>query len=433
MRKVFVSVLLMISACFSAQNIILKNVNIIPVNHDITIPGCNIFIRDGIIEKITPYPYVKEPGRRAKKKDSTVGYVTYDCNGGYVIPGLADMHAHLPGKEDPIKMQEYLKLCLAAGVTEVRSMRGERSHLAMRDSVKKNLKKNAPELYVSYVLPEKDSVLTTADAERIVNAAKNEGYDFLKYLGGLNRNSIRELVLASSGKLPIAGHAWEGNLTESYKLGFASVEHYQPVLKEFRKGTVAFNSTLDTLKNRRTAICPTLSFYHIYSFTQSTEELQKRNGMQFVNEKVKKAWLKTYTEDLSATKEQWKIDFENKYVNASKKTLSDFNEALRDMANSSVCLLLSPDECIFNVPGFSMYEEMLLYKKAGLSNHQILKCATLNAAKCLGESSWGSVEVGKRANLVILRGNPLEKIENVKEIDAVILHGKYWKPEDLLK
>ncbi|MBK9282842.1 MAG: amidohydrolase family protein [Sphingobacteriaceae bacterium] len=417
-----------------AQNIVLRNVNILPINHNITIPGCNVFIRDGKIEKITPFPYVREPGKRAKKKESTVGYVVHDCGGAYLMPGLADMHGHLPEKNDPIKLQQYLNLQLAAGVTLVRSMRGKKEHLAIRDSVKKGIKANAPELCVSFLLNENDTVMDKGKAENIVKEVSQNGFDFIKYLHGLDEASFKNLVEACKQyTVAIAGHAYQNNFEKTFAAGFRSIEHYQPVLKLFKDDTVKFKQLIPELKKSAVGICPTLSYYYIYSFDMKEEVLNARNGMNFLSTKIKKEWGKSYKEDLTRAKEHFKTDFESKYVKPSKSKIESFFPVLKLMANEDVNLLLSPDDGPYNVPGFSVYEEMMLYKKAGLSNYQILKCATLNAARCLNDNTWGSVEIGKKANLVLLSGNPLDDLSNIKKVEAIILHGKYILPEDLVK
>jgi imidazolonepropionase-like amidohydrolase len=121
-------------------------------------------------------------------------------------------------------------------------------------------------------------------------------------------------------------------------------------------------------------------------------------------------------------------------VQPSKENLEKFGPVLKNAVDAGVCVLLSPDECVFNVPGFSMYEEMKLYKAAGLTNYQILKCATLNAATCLKEQkSWGSIEIGKKANFVLLNSNPLENIDNIKDVEATIIHGRYYTQKELLE
>jgi imidazolonepropionase-like amidohydrolase len=77
------------------------------------------------------------------------------------------------------------------------------------------------------------------------------------------------------------------------------------------------------------------------------------------------------------------------------------------------------------IPGLSVHQEMQIFANAGISNKDILKMATINAAKELGISDkHGSIERGKMANLVFLNKNPLEDIANTKIISQVYLSGK---------
>ncbi len=417
-------VLLFLSKVVFSQNLILKNVTVIPVNHDIAITNCNVYISNGKIEKI----------QASNVKQLMKGYTVMDCSGKFLVPGLVDMHAHFPGKDDPIKLEEYLRLNLAAGVTTIRSMRGKAYQLALRDSIKSG-KKVAPEIFVSYVFPYNDSLLTKDSIDKVVVYAKNNKYDFGKYLGGLNDANFN-LLIESCKKhdFSIAGHAYGKSLAAFVDAGFTSIEHYQPLLSAYKKDSLNFKALLDNMKAKGTAFCPTLSFYHIYAFEFSEKTLMERNGMNYISKKVKDEWLKEYNESLTSAKEKMKADFESKYVNGYKSQFAKFNQLFKQANDAGVLILLSPDDGIFNVPGFGMYEEMKLYKEAGLTNYQILKAATYNAAIYFKQQKqWGSVEVGREANLLLLNANPLENIENIKEVDGTILNGKYFSQKELLK
>lgn len=82
-------------------------------------------------------------------------------------------------------------------------------------------------------------------------------------------------------------------------------------------------------------------------------------------------------------------------------------------------------------PGFSLHEELALLVKAGLTPMQALQSATRNAGKFLELSDTGTIEKGKRADLVLLDANPLAKIENTRKIRAVVLNGRYLNRADL--
>jgi len=84
------------------------------------------------------------------------------------------------------------------------------------------------------------------------------------------------------------------------------------------------------------------------------------------------------------------------------------------------------------IPGLSVHQEMQIFANAGIPNKDILKMATINAAKELGISDkHGSIEQGKMANLVFLNKNPLEDIANTKTISQVYLSGKDIKKKEI--
>jgi imidazolonepropionase-like amidohydrolase len=82
-------------------------------------------------------------------------------------------------------------------------------------------------------------------------------------------------------------------------------------------------------------------------------------------------------------------------------------------------------------PGFSLHEELELLVKAGLTPMEALQAATLNAGKYLGLTDTGTIEKGKRADLVLLDSNPLADIRNTRKIRSVVLAGRYFSREDL--
>ena len=82
-------------------------------------------------------------------------------------------------------------------------------------------------------------------------------------------------------------------------------------------------------------------------------------------------------------------------------------------------------------PGFSLHEELELIAQAGLTNMETLQTATRNAGEFLGLADTGTIEKGKRADLLLLDANPLEKISNTKKIRAVVLAGRYFSRADL--
>lgn len=415
--------LLLISTMAWSQNLVITNVSIIPAHTNTVLTNMNVYITNGVIDKIV------SGGTKLPFKD----YKTIDGKGKFIMPGMFDMHAHFPDQTNPISLQQYLKLNLAAGVTTLRSMRGEESQLALRDSIAKKLKV-APDIYVSYVFPDADSTLTKDKIADLIFQAKIKKYDFIKYLGGLKSKNMNHLSQSCyEYKIPLAGHAYNKSLEESVDFDFASIEHYQPVLAAYENNAEKFPALLKKMKDKNVAVCPTLSFYYTYSFLQDETQLLAHNGMSLVASNVKDQWLKEYNDALTATKDQLKDEFEEKYKSVYQKKFAVFNTVLKQIADENMLLLLSADEGPFNVPGFSMAEEMKLYSKAGLDNYQIIKAATYNAAVFLTcDKNTGSIQEGKRANLILLNANPLENIENIQKVEGTILNGKYYSQKELL-
>lgn len=84
------------------------------------------------------------------------------------------------------------------------------------------------------------------------------------------------------------------------------------------------------------------------------------------------------------------------------------------------------------VPGFSLHDELETMADVGLSPYEVLRTSTYNPAQYLGElDEFGTVEAGKRADLVLLEGNPLEDITNTRQIAGVMARGRYYSRADL--
>ena len=85
----------------------------------------------------------------------------------------------------------------------------------------------------------------------------------------------------------------------------------------------------------------------------------------------------------------------------------------------------------FQVPGFSLHDELSLLAKAGLSNMDVLQAATRNPARAFGLTDQGTIEPGMRADLVLLDANPLDNIDNTRKIRMVVARGRVLGRSDL--
>jgi imidazolonepropionase-like amidohydrolase len=105
---------------------------------------------------------------------------------------------------------------------------------------------------------------------------------------------------------------------------------------------------------------------------------------------------------------------------------------IKELHDAGVPLLVGSDAFGALVPGFAQHQEMELFVKAGLTPYEALRAATVNAAKYLGEdANAGTIEVGKRADFILLGANPLSNIKNAAEVRGVFTHGKWYPAENL--
>ena len=377
-----------------------------------------------------------------------------DLRGGYVIPGLWDMHAHLGTTG-----RSSLALYVANGITGVRDMGSHRTLVGLwRDSIATGTM-IGPRLFLAGPIIEHtpwlnqvrdfarqsgDSALirdlagripvnTPATARKAVDSVVALGADFIKI-----RNDPAPVALfallkrARERSIPVAGH-WPSRMSpaEASDSGFRSLEHgalsfangqagptlermtaaeRRALFTRFARNRTAFTPTIGSLKGFR--LTPDSVIARILSDTTNVFEPRLR----YVDRSLLAGWRTDF-----ALKAQERPAFD--WVAFNKSWLRD----LREMADAKVLLLAGTDAGSPLVyTGFALGEELIaMVKEAGLTPLQSLQTATLNVARWMNaERFFGTVAVGRRADLVVLDGNPLEDIANVGKVRMVITGGR---------
>jgi len=191
------------------------------------------------------------------------------------------------------------------------------------------------------------------------------------------------------------------------KLGVQlSVQYSHPGNAEKRGALLAKNNTW---------ITPTM-VQSIRGYSQKQELLQNKNW-DYIPATVSSVWRYRVANDINLMR----FDFPE-YAQLELQTIRDFHKA-------GVKLLAGTDAneaFIGNVSGFSVHQEMELFVKAGLTNLEALQTATWNPAVFLEKTdAFGTIDVNKVADMVLLDANPLENISNTKKITGVILNGRW--------
>jgi imidazolonepropionase-like amidohydrolase len=182
---------------------------------------------------------------------------------------------------------------------------------------------------------------------------------------------------------------------------------------------------INLARKNRTLYLSTLSVYYDVFDEDSIREFIKQD---FVQRTVPKKTLETLTakEPLDSFEKSIKQDF-------IKQQLPTIAGNLKKLSENGIAIGVGPDTGVpGSFPGIAVHREMELMAKAGVPPAQVLVAATKTAATYLGQRSLGTIERGKVADLILVRGNPLEDIRNTREIELVIKEGRVINREKLL-
>lgn len=324
------------------------------------------------------------------------GARTIRGEGKFLIPGLWDMHVHLTERDLPI--------LVAHGVTGVRDMGNVladvdvwRGKIATGALMGPHVLRVGPILNGTEYGPVQLAIANEAEARTAVRTLKKVGVDAVKVHVELPRDAYFALVdEAKKQFIPFVGHVPQFvTPLEASTAGQASLEHIQTIFEgHSRPGPGSEPQLFAAFATTGTAYDPTLVAYR-----GSTER-------QNVDPEV----LQKYP-DLIAGRKKLFVQF----------------LALVGMMNREHVTLLAGTDLSTNFkwlsPGASLHDELELFVAAGLSPMEALQTATRNPGRFLHVDA-GTIEVGKRADLVLLDANPLDDIRNVRKIHAVVLGGK---------
>jgi hypothetical protein len=158
------------------KEIIFSNVSIIPMDKDVVLLNQDVVVKNGVIISIGPTAKLKY------NKDALV----IDGKWKYLVPGLAEMHAHVPPIDDIEPMIAVVKLFALKGVTTIRGMLGHPRHIELRSKIQSG-EIIGPRFITSGPSFSGNTVKTPAAAATMVRDQKKVGYDFLKLHPGITK------------------------------------------------------------------------------------------------------------------------------------------------------------------------------------------------------------------------------------------------------
>ena len=423
------------------------HVTVITMTSEKPVTDATVLVRDGRIVAVGPS--VEVPA----------GAKTIDGTGKFLIPGLADMHVHLFSDETAPKSKapDELGVMLANGVTTIRLMIGTPDHLQLRKNIEAG-KLLGPQMWIAspQFTGRKDVnaqvVTTPEEAQAAVKLAADAGYDFIK-LTLFITPPVFDAVMAEAVRqgIRVVGHVDPRvGVTRSLKAG-QHIEHLdnymESILKDdspikesvsdvgvFRPRNWESIDHVDDAKLKKIALataqsrtftCPTLTLFRkAFAEGQSDEEIRARPDWVLQPPKHRDLFLRAH-------ERYWK----NPPSEARRKRYIEVrNRLVKEIADAGGKILAGSDAPEWFLGyGFTLHREMESLVLAGLTPYQALAAATINPAEFLhGQSEWGTIAVGKRADLVLLNANPLDDIRNTTKIEGVAIGGK-WLAKERLK
>ncbi len=402
----------------------ITDVNVIPMDRNRVMSHQTVLVRNGRISEIGAFGKVIVP-RNA---------IIVEGSGKFLVPGLADMHTHV------FANAEYL-LYVAQGVTTIRNMWGFPSDLGWRTKIA-NGEKLGPTIYTAGNIFDGDPphlrgmtvIVDPADADKAVKVQKDGGYDFIKVYTGLKVPAYDAIVdAAAKHDMRVVGHVPTAvGLEHVLAKKQASIEHLMGYPEAARDADApspaTWTSDLDAKKVRVLARetqaagvwnCPTLVVNMKLELSPNeVEAFFKSPEFQLVPPTLKRM-SPAPTQDDKPIEPGLRSQREN-----------NRNEIVKALRDAGARLLLGTDTGNpYLVPGVSAHEELALLVNAGLSPYEALRTGTSDAAEFLGAlNDFGTIAVGKRADMILLDANPLKNIASINLISGVMVRGR-WLPE----
>ena len=414
-------------------------VTVIPMDRERALPDQSVIVQGDRIVAVGPSGSVRVPS----------GALRVDGRGKFLLPGLAEMHGHIPpGDQVPdAQVAKVLAYFALNGVTTVRGMLGHPRHLGFRDRAAR-AELLSPAIYTSGPSLNGNSVPSVAAAQQAVSSQKAAGYDLLKIHPGIQPEVFDSLAAAAARHgIRFAGHVpLQVGIRRALASGIATVDHVDGYLEGLawdgegaapESQMFGFNlvdrldwsrlpALVEATKRAGAAIVPTQSLFESMMGGEDPAALAARPEMR----RWPAATVAQWTQMTANTRQGLGVD---------PATGAAFNEArrrvMRALHQAGVPFLLGSDAPQWwNVPGFSVQRELDAMVAAGFTPWQALAMGSRNVAAHFGaEAEFGTVAVGRRADLVLLDADPTADVANWSRKAGVMLRGRWYDRAEIAR
>ena len=376
-----------------------------------------VLIERGRITFAGPRPQVKVPA----------GATVIDARGKFVLPGLWDMHAHL-------FQIEFGPAYLAGGVTTVRDVGNEFEYATRFRDAFNGGRAPGPRMLLAGYIDGKNSdhsfdvqVDTPEDARRAVERYKKAGFEMIKIRDNVKPDILKviadeahRLGMTLTGHVPKAMDALQAVeagmdqishinflspvfVSKSVKPGDATTAPIDPQSPEVRHA-------INVFKKHGTVIDPTMTTLELQVRITNRPITSFEPGMAKVAPQMIEHLNNIGYPPVAALK--------------IRRAMNQLMGILRALHEAGIPIVAGTD---VTIPSHSLHRELELYVKAGFTPMEAIQSATIVPARVMKlDKEAGTIEAGKRADLIIVDGNPLESISNIRKVKIVVANGKVY-------
>jgi imidazolonepropionase-like amidohydrolase len=393
------------------------NANVIPMTDDEVREGWTVVVDGTQIAAAGP----------ADEVDIPAGATVIEADGQYLIPGLAEMHGHIPPTEERAYAENVLFLYVANGVTTVRGMQGSQGQLELRGATRDGTLMG-PNLYLAGPAFSGGSVDSPEQAAQRVRDQAAEGWDYLKVLGGLSMEEYDAMAEAAHEEgIPFVGHVpSDVGIVHAIEAGQETVDHLDGYMSylESEDGTMdpdRLSELVDLTVEHGTWLVPTMAVWETLLAKTRSEDVEGYSELQYMPPGVVEDWMESLR--------QRRADDEHDQA-AAELAAAERIRLLGAMNDAGARILMGTDAPQwFSVPGFSLQRELPIMRDAGMTPYEILVSGTRSVGEYIdAEEDFGTITAGSRADVILLNSNPLDDVMNVFDQAGVMVRGR-WLPQ----
>ncbi len=423
------AVLALVALVGRSQGVLaITDVSVLAPEADQMRAGQTVLVRGDRIVEVGSSEEVDVPGK------ATV----IDGQGRYLIPGLTDLHVHISRSSSDVA--KLFDLFLDHGVTTILNLDGSRRVLAMRDQVAGG-ELVGPAIFSSGPILRGSEQMTREDGVKFATQHADLGYDMIKVYNGVTSEGYAGILeVANNRGLPVIGHAVRSiGLLKGLESG-QHIAHMEEVVYGYftwrgrerealpedpteRRSVLLNVAEIDDLARRvaesGVSVIPNLVVYkQIAGQLLDPETFLSRPEAERMPESMVRSWQ-------ADRNGYFKRSNPESFLESLQQTYPFLEKLTKAFSDAGVPMLAGTDVGVpMVIAGVSLHEELELLVVAGLSPAAALATATIAAAEFLKRDDAGQVRPGFRADLILLRANPLEDIRNTRTIDAVLLAGR---------